>query len=125
MLESGFKKKRSRGEKRNGIGGLRRGLFLFAEKAEALFFVLLTLARAGLSCQGDRGGQGLGSAGGGGAMAAGGHLCLIRGRSAGDGLHPRVHLLLRPRQGFIRTDITDHTNTSKFRPPRHPHGDKD
>lgn len=84
-----------RREKRNGIEGAgEEDLLLFAEKAEAFFFVFLALAWAGFGCQGNRGGQGLGSAGGGGAMAAGGHLGLIRARSTGDGLHPRVHLLV-------------------------------
>lgn len=111
-----------RREKRNGIEGAgEEDLLLFAEKAEAFFFVFLALAWAGFGCQGNRGGQGLGSAGGGGAMAAGGHLGLIRARSTGDGLHPRVHLLLRPRRGFIRTHNTDHTNTSTLRHPRYPH----
>lgn len=58
-------------------------LLLFAEEAEALLFILLPLARAGLGDRAHSGGQGVRAARGGGTMAA-----ELGGRGTGDRLNP-------------------------------------
>lgn len=77
-----------RGWKEEGKKTAGKILFLL-EETEALLFVFLTLAWAGLSTHAYRGGQGLGASRGRSAMAADLGGCL-----AWDRLDPWVHLLL-------------------------------
>lgn len=83
----GWKQEKQTNKKNGG-----QDLFLF-EEAEALLFVFLPLAWAGLSTHAYRGGQGLGASRGRSAMAAD-----FRGCLAWDCLDPWVHLLLRKRR---------------------------